>query len=432
MTPPLLFLPGGNAPSPGNLEERTPFLMRSGLAAGCAVYALARFGLAAGLQVLAAALLFVFLDWLQQQEVVRRRALIGAAMITLQVAIVTAVFFAPAPFGFGSAVPGPMMMETPYLMLLFCLLASHVSASRPVLTLWTGLSILAAWLVIRGIILADPRTLTRADINVAHYKTFLAVLRAINRPDYFNVGLWSNLAVVIGSVTLILSFAAYRVHRLALRTARLAALRDALSAYFSPQVVNLLSKARDVGLTRWSKDLAVIDCDLAGFTPLAETLAPEQVAALLSAYRATVEAAVFESGGAILSFTGDGIAAVFGLTEEDRAPAREALQCAGRILREWPQAASAIVAHPPGLAIGIEYGPARAGLVGEGRAVSLLLLGAPVEAAAALQALTRDAQTPLLIGGGERAALIAAEEAVATRLHPVEIGEHKAWRPEHV
>jgi class 3 adenylate cyclase len=313
-------------------------------------------------------------------------------------------------------------------VLLLCLLASYISAARPLITAWTGISIFAMWAVARVWVLRDPLTIVSANIDVSKYKTMIALYHVVNQPHFFNASLWRADFYVAITATAVLTLAAYRVHRLAVRSGRQARLRDALATHFSPQIVELLAKSREIGLTRWSKDLAVLDCDLVGFTTLAEGLPPERVAEILQAYRAVVESAVFGTGGAIVSYTGDGVTAAFGLTDGGAPGATCAVACAQDIARNWPDAGrDALGSDAPGLAIGIDFGPASAGLVGEERALSLLLLGTPVDGAAELQAMTREVSAQILLSDAEKLAATASDPALATKLHPIEILGTTTW-----
>jgi adenylate cyclase len=75
-------------------------------------------------------------------------------------------------------------------------------------------------------------------------------------------------------------------------------------------------------------EVTVFFCDLRGFTPLAATLEPSQVNAVLSRYYEYVSAAVLSEGGTIIQYVGDEVFAVFGapLARADHAAA--ALRCA--------------------------------------------------------------------------------------------------------
>jgi adenylate cyclase len=134
--------------------------------------------------------------------------------------------------------------------------------------------------------------------------------------------------------------------------------------------------------------LAVLDCDLVGFSRLAARMTPESTAAALRAYHGFVEAVVFAHHGAVLKYTGDGVSAVFGFTGEADAAAN-ALASAEQLAADWPAVGASAFAgeDPPALVVGVDYGEVTAGIVGEGRALSLIVTGPAVAEAERLQAL---------------------------------------------
>jgi adenylate cyclase len=409
-------------------EGRGGLHTRTAIAAAAVLYALIRFGWYAGVVTLVVATVFVLLDWLQYPAGSRRLLVVHCLLISVQVAIIFAVFLAPRPFGFASDMPAPMLMKTPFLVLLLCFMVSHMSAARPPVTVWAALSVVGGFLVARMVIRADPLTITAANLVLSHYKTYLELARAAGQPHFFNNGVFGIHLRQLLIFAAILVFASYRIHFLALRTARQSALRDALGSHFSPQIAELMARSRKLGLMRWAKDLAVLDCDVVGFTALAEKSAPERVAEVLQAYRNLVAEAVFRAEGAIISYSGDGVTAAFGLTESGTPEAIAALGCAEEIVTRWYETGGGLLGdEAPAVAVGVDFGPVRAGLVGEGRALSLLILGAPVEGAAELQAMTREVSTCILLSDSAKRIATTHDPALATKLRQVELRGTTAW-----
>lgn len=386
----------------GDIGRDPAFLARAVVLALGVVCVALRFGGTAGLRVSAAAAAYVLLDLAQARLPGWSRPLLAA----LQVAAIAALFLAPAPLGFAGDLPMPTIEETPFLFVLLCLVAATATPPRPLVTLAAGTTAAAAWTLMRFLALADPRTITKANIVIARYKTPLALIQAISGPHYFNTDIWRVNLIILSVVVAALVLSAFRTRRLAARSADRQAARDALSAYFSPQVVELILAGGAAGLTPQTREVAVLDCDLAGFTGLASALAPEKVAETLRLYRGIAEEAVQSRGGAIVSHEGDGLRAVFGLTHSGEGAAAAAEASARQMLAEWPRRAAELLRDKaPALAIGIDFGPARVGLIGKARTLTLLLLGAPVKSAAALQAATRGAATPLLLSEAAQAEL---------------------------
>jgi adenylate cyclase len=401
---------------------RASTLARLGLVAAGVIYCAIRFGAAAGLHVLLAGVLVAVLELAQARS---RAALLRIALIGAQFGVIVAVAFAPAPLGFGSTIPGPVMMESPLFLLLLCFLASYAASVDPWLMAGASLTLLAAWSTALYGVSRDPRTITRANLHLGDYKTALDLMRAVNQPHYFHDVFWRAEVIGGGTVSLVLCFAAFRVRRLAARRARQEGARQALAAHFSPQIAALLSEAR-TGLAPDLRRVAVLDCDLVRFSTLAEGLSPERVAELLNLYRTLAVEAVFRHQGAVLNFAGDDVVAVFGLISPDAA-ASQALRAAKDLAGAWAAtpAPGELAALPP-LAIGIDLGEARVGVVGEGRALSLLIQGPPVDGAARLQQRTRASPSPILLSAVAARALGSAD---ADPAQIAVLASDEAWSP---
>lgn len=405
---------------------------RAGVALLAALYCVARFGFADGVRVCAAATLFVATD-LARRYVLRRIRFgdaLEAAAVFFQAGVIGVLFLAPAPFGVASDVPRQMLLlQTPTLVLLLCFIASSVSVARPALVWCAGAGVLGLWSVAWPIILADPRTVTPATIHMERYKTALALLGAVNQPEYFNLNLLKGAFTAAALITLVLGFGIYRIRRLARVTSEREIVRSGLAEFFSPQIVDAILAAHGNELAPQQKHAAILDCDLVGFTSLAETMAPEQVAETLQSYRAIVEAAVFAQDGAIVSHTGDGIVAAFGLTDASVVAAERALVCAQRLAGDWMKSSRyALDEQALMLAIGIEFGPVQMGLVGEGRSMSLLVLGDAADKAATLQWAAREARADILVGERARESMVGGHAELARSLAPCPIAGINAWR----
>jgi class 3 adenylate cyclase len=373
---------------------------RVGLTLAALLYAFLRFGSGVGARVLPAAILILLLEAVRLAQRARdiRAIVLDSIAAALQPAIILGLCFAPAPFGFGSDVPGRVMMDTQVFILVLCFLASNADAANPA-PLWScGAAILLMWLNVERWIFLDPHTITVANLHVSMLKTPLSFLRAQNDPHFFNFTMFRGSLVSAAMITAALGFGLYRTRRLARMAAGAEAARSALAAFFSPQVTEAILTARDGAMAPQENEVAALDCDLVGFTTLAESLPPEDVAALLRAWRSVVEEAVFAENGAILSHTGDGTVALFGFAGNREDCVAHAVAAAKRIAQAWPSASTALVNAPPA-AIGIDFGAARVGLVGE-RMLSFLASGPVLQSAETLQRETRGAGSPILVGDG--------------------------------
>ena len=140
--------------------------------------------------------------------------------------------------------------------------------------------------------------------------------------------------------------------------------------FLPPQVADLIARGNTAALESHRRDIVAVMCDLRGFTAFSETGEPEDVMALLNDYHRTIVPLVFQYGGTLERFIGDGILIIFNdpLTCDD--PASRAIRMALRIrdavaelAHAWRDRGDAI-----GFGIGIAQGYATIGQVGfEGR-----------------------------------------------------------------
>ena len=75
-------------------------------------------------------------------------------------------------------------------------------------------------------------------------------------------------------------------------------------------------------------EVAVLFCDLRGFTTMAESLEPGQVRDVLNAYYRATTRIVFDHGGTVMQYVGDEVFAVFGAPIAQPEAAATALRCA--------------------------------------------------------------------------------------------------------
>lgn len=87
----------------------------------------------------------------------------------------------------------------------------------------------------------------------------------------------------------------------------------AFKKYVAPQVVEEISKSGSyhIKLGGENRHIAVLFVDIRGFTPMSESLEPEQVVDILNSYLNLTTNAIFKNGGTLDKFIGDATMAVF-------------------------------------------------------------------------------------------------------------------------
>ena len=168
-----------------------------------------------------------------------------------------------------------------------------------------------------------------------------------------------------------------------------------LKRFLAPSIAELLVTSGDENiLKRHRRDIAVLFCDLRGFTAFSESAEPEEVSELLHDYHATLVPLVQSFEGTLDRFVGDGLMVFF----NDPRPCPDPAERAVRLAVAMREAVAALAAawrkrgHQVGFGIGIAQGFATLGQIGfEGR-FDYSAIGTVVNTAARLCDAAADGQ----------------------------------------
>ena len=193
---------------------------------------------------------------------------------------------------------------------------------------------------------------------------------------------------------------------------------NAFKKYEAPQVVEEISKKGDFQMVLGGENrhIAVLFVDIRGFTPMSESLQPEQVVEILNEYLTLTTTAIFKNGGTLDKFIGDATMAVFNApfdlddyiyravcTALDIAAGSDELE--KKLMARFGKSVS--------FGIGVNCGPAVVGNIGCDFRMDYTAIGDTVNTAARLESNAKRGQI-----------LISSEvyEAVKDRIEATEIG----------
>jgi len=294
--------------------------------------------------------------------------------------------------------PRQMVLRFENELYLFLLLTSSVLCYSPAVVLWAGFCAASLWALGSLWIYLLPDTvigLPAAGWMLLSPEQRLAV--ALD-PYRVNAGMLGRQVLLMLVVAAVLALAVRRSRALLLRQVSIERERANLSRYFSPNMVEELAQS-DVPLraTR-TQPAAVLFADIVGFTHFSATQPAEAVIARLREFHARMAQAVFDHGGTLNKFLGDGVMATFGTPQIGPQDAVRALRCAKQMLavvadwnRELP------VQHEPiHIGVGVHFGTVILGDIGDERHLEFAVVGDTVNVASRLQQLTRQVHTCLL------------------------------------
>lgn len=216
-------------------------------------------------------------------------------------------------------------------------------------------------------------------------------LFALLDPNNINIPNRVQEIVVFLIAACTLAISVRRSNNLLLKHASLERERTNLARYFSPTVVEELSKNDEPLKQVRTQDIAVLFVDIVGFTSFADGKPPEDVIGTLREFHGRMEHEVFLHGGTLDKYLGDGLMATFGTPFAGPTDAINALTCARAMIAAvdaFNREREADGEVPIRASFGLHYGPVVLGDIGRNR-LEFAVIGSTVNAAARLEALTR-------------------------------------------
>jgi adenylate cyclase len=165
-----------------------------------------------------------------------------------------------------------------------------------------------------------------------------------------------------------------------------------LRRFLSPQLAELvLSTGGNELLASHRREVAVVFCDLRGFTAFSEAVSPDEVIAVLGDFHATLGRTIFEFGATVERFAGDAIMAFLNDPVPCPDPALQAVRMAiamqervAPLTQTWRDRG-----YDLDLGIGVAFGAATLGTVGFEDRVDYAVIGPVTNLAARLCAVAR-------------------------------------------
>lgn len=187
--------------------------------------------------------------------------------------------------------------------------------------------------------------------------------------------------------------------------------RDRVKEIFGRYVTTSVSEdilQGNIKLGGERRNLTMLISDVRNFTTMSESLPPEEVVGFLNDYFSDMVEAVFEHGGILDKFLGDGLLAVFGALEESPDHARRAVLTALRmkeLVEKINERRAAVHKPPVAIGIGINTDDVVVGNIGSRRRLEYTVIGDGVNTCSRVESLNKEFGTAILITESTYAAL---------------------------
>ena len=175
--------------------------------------------------------------------------------------------------------------------------------------------------------------------------------------------------------------------------------KDVFGRYIATQVSEKILKG-EINLGGEVRNVTILFSDIRGFSMMSEELSPQQVVAFLNNYFSEMVEAVFDQGGVLDKFMGDGLMAVFGSLGDQPDHARRAVLAALRmkaLLAKINGERSSAGLPPVAIGVGIHTDDVIVGNIGSRKRLEYTVIGDGVNTTSRVQTLNKQFGTTILI-----------------------------------
>ncbi|MBL4721196.1 MAG: adenylate/guanylate cyclase domain-containing protein [Alphaproteobacteria bacterium] len=303
----------------------------------------------------------------------------------------------PNPFETETVFSNALSLRGSSFVWYFLFLMQATFSLRPRLVLWCGFSIIATRFGSMMWVLSSPEIFYQIDIPTPTPENLMKL--------YFDQNFVSiedriQEFIAVSLVAIGLAVVTSRTLRFVENRAEAERSRSNLARYFSPNMVDEISLAGGLDRTPREQDIAILFTDIIGFTTYCETEPAENIVTLLREYHNLLSGSVFRYNGTLDKYMGDGLMATFGTPRTGPHDATDALRCALELvenLHEWTQQRARQSEAPLSVGIGLHYGAAVMGDIGNERHVEFAVIGDSVNVASRIEHLTRELDAPLTV-----------------------------------
>ncbi len=271
------------------------------------------------------------------------------------------------------------------------------------------------------LIMASTLTLDEKQIWLVTFTSVAAAVSMQALAGDTGGGMTSCTALLLGG-GLLCNFAKDRRMELVETVVEERIQRDELARYLSPEIVTeILSAGHDIEDGK-KYEVTVLFNDVRDFTELTASMKPEEIVELLNDYHTRMVNTVFQFGGTLDKYLGDGLMAYFGAPMPHKDHPMRAVRCAREMavqLEQMNLERDRLDKRRLKMGVGIHTGEAVMGSIGAPQRMDFTIVGEAVNFASRMEGLTKENDVAILISEQTRQRI--GESTFFTQLPPVKV-----------
>ena len=282
--------------------------------------------------------------------------------------------------GYYDKVPAAYLFKTSLPLIALLIITISSLAIRPLYPILLAFIFDCIWIFFYTLISNDPRTMyTESFVETLFTEKIL--------PEYY-----FNFMEIITGVAALLAYITYSFRKSIQQAVTLEVKTNQLSRYFSPGVLKEIQKDDHIFEAKKAK-VIVLFIDIRGFTSMSESMEPTSVIQFLREYHAWVINVIYEFGGTIDKFLGDGLLVTFGTPIALANDPIRAVYCIKKLqkkLIEFNEERNFFQLPEVKQGIGMHYGDVVVGNIGSENRLEYTVIGDTVNLASRLESQCKD------------------------------------------
>ena len=273
------------------------------------------------------------------------------------------------------------------------MMAIIIMTFSPRLILWFGFWLFASWCGAIWWLMTRPGVIVSQHFGDEWSPSQQEIIDTYNLPEFVDISALAEQVIIVIVFTLACAVMVSRLRVLINQSAASERAHGNLARYFPTALADQLADRDEPIRVGERRECVILFADVIGFSRFAEKRDPQEVMRFLNQFHQIATSQIGAYGGIVEKYIGDAVMASFAAFDDLEQPAANAFCAAQAIIvqvAEWQARDPANGDAPLEIGVGLNFGPAVVGDIGQREAVTPAVIGATVNLAARLEQATRE------------------------------------------